>query len=86
MPAAVGDFLILRAVLESGGTAMAVPDEEMMAAASLIGRTQGIFACPEGGAVLAACQRLRREGWIADDETVGLIITGSGHKYEHLWA
>jgi threonine synthase len=86
VPAAVGDFLILRALRESGGTAVAVPDAEMIEAASLVGRTQGIFACPEGGAVLAAFQRLRRQGWINDSETVVLFNTGSGHKYEHLWA
>jgi len=86
VPAAVGDFLILRALRESGGTAVAVPDDEMIAAANLIGRTQGIFACPEGAATLAAFQRLRAQGWIADDETVVLFNTGSGLKYAHLWA
>jgi len=86
VPAAVGDFLILRAIRESGGTAVAVPDEEMMAAANLIGSTQGIFSAPEGGAVLAACRKLLAEGWLRADESVVLFITGSGHKYEHLWA
>jgi threonine synthase len=86
VPAAVGDFLILRALRESHGTAVAVPDEEMMAAANLMGRTQGIFACPEGGATLAAFQQLRDEGWIADGESVVLFNTGSGLKYAHLWA
>ena len=86
VPAAVGDFLILRALRESGGTAVAVPDAEMMDAADLIGGTQGIFPAPEGGAVLAACRRLLAEGWLRADETVLLFVTGSGHKYEHLWA
>jgi len=86
VPGAVGDFLILRALRESHGTAVAVSDEEMMDGANLIGRTQGIFACPEGGAVLAAFRRLRNEGWIEDGEKVVLFNTGSGHKYEHLWA
>jgi threonine synthase len=86
VPAAVGDFLILRALRESGGTAVAVPDEEMMAGANLMGRTQGIFACPEGGATLAAFQHLRNQGWIADGESVVLFNTGSGLKYAHLWA
>jgi len=85
VPAAVGDFLILRALCESGGTAVAVSDQGIMEAARLIGRTQGIFACPEGAATLAAFQRLRRQGWIGDDETVVLLNTGSGHKYAHLW-
>ncbi len=86
VPGAVGDFLILRALRESGGTAVAVPDEEMMEAARQMGRTQGIFACPEGAATLAAFQRLRSEGWIAGGETVVLFNTGSGLKYTHLWS
>jgi len=86
VPAAVGDFLILRALRESGGTAVAVSDEKMMDAANLIGRTQGLFVCPEGAATLAAFQRLRDEGWIGDDERVVLFNTGSGLKYAHLWA
>jgi threonine synthase len=86
VPAAVGDFLILRALRESSGTAVAVTDEEMMEGASRIGKTQGIFACPEGGAVLAALLKLHKEGWIREDEKVVLFNTGSGHKYEHLWA
>jgi threonine synthase len=86
VPAAVGDFLILRALRESGGTAVAVPDEEMVEAGKLIGRTQGIFVCPEGAATLVAFQRLRDQGWIGDDETVVLFNTGSGLKYAHLWA
>ena len=86
VPAAVGDFLILRALRQSGGTAVAVPDQEMLEAANLIGRTQGIFACPEGAATLVAFQHLRRQGWIGDNETVVLFNTGSGLKYAHLWA
>jgi threonine synthase len=85
VPGAVGDFLILRALRESRGTAVAVPDEEMIEAARQIGRTEGIFACPEGAATLVAFRRLRSEGWIADDETVVLFNTGSGLKYAHLW-
>ena len=86
VPAAVGDFLILRALRQSGGTAVAVSDEEMIEAARLIGRTQGIFCCPEGAATLVAFQRLRRQGWIGDDDKVVLFNTGSGLKYAHLWA
>jgi threonine synthase len=86
VPAAVGDFLILRALRESGGTAVAVPDQEMIEAANLIGRSQGMFVCPESAATLVAFQRLRDEGWIGDDERVVLFSTGSGLKYTHLWA
>ena len=86
VPVAVGDFLILRALRESKGTAVAVADEEMLAAANQIGRTQGIFACPEGGGALAAFLHLRRKDWIRPSDRVVLFNTGSGHKYEHLWA
>jgi len=86
VPAAVGDFLILRALRESGGTAVSVSDQEIIEAANLIGRTQGIFVCPEGAATLVALQCLRRQGWIGDDETVVIFNTGSGLKYAHLWA
>lgn len=86
VPAAVGDFLILRALRESGGTAVAVPDEEMLNLARVMGAHTGIFPAPEGAACLAAQMRLLREGWIAADETVVLFNTGSGLKYAHLWA
>ena len=85
VPVAVGDFLILHALRESGGTAVAVSDQEMIEAAMLIGRTQGIFACPEGAATLVAFRYLRSQGWIGDEETVVLFNTGSGLKYAHLW-
>lgn len=85
VPGAVGDFLILRALRQSGGTAVAVPDEEMLEGSNAIGRTQGISACPEGGATLAAFKRLLADGWIRNGETVVLFNTGSAHKYSHLW-
>jgi len=85
VPAAVGDFLMLRALRESGGTAVAVPDDEMVDGAQLLGRTEGIFAAPEGGANVAAFRRLREKGWVRDDETVVLFVTGSGHKYYSLF-
>jgi threonine synthase len=85
VPGAVGDFLILRALRESNGTAIAVSDEEMMDAARLMGRTEGMFTCPEGAAPLVAFQHLREQGWIGEDESVVLFNTGSGLKYTHLW-
>src|SRR6185436_7901082 len=63
VPAAVGDFLILRAIRFSGGTALAVSDDAMIAAANHIGATTGIFPAPEGGACLAAQQQLLESGW-----------------------
>lgn len=86
VPAAVGDFLMLEALRASGGTAIAVPDEDMIADTVLLGRTEGIFAAPEGGATVTAFRRLRESGWIAEGEKTVLFITGSGHKYSHLFA
>ncbi|MEL6820975.1 MAG: threonine synthase [Calditrichota bacterium] len=81
VPAAVGDFLILNAVRESNGSAVAVSDEDMIACANLIGKTEGLFVSPEGGATLAAFNKLREDGWIKEDDRVILFNTGSGHKY-----
>jgi threonine synthase len=85
VPAAVGDFLILRALRESGGTAVAVPDAEILESTYRMGKTTGIWPAPEGGATLAAFLRLKKEGWIRDDESVVLFNTGSGAKYSHIW-
>jgi threonine synthase len=85
VPAAVGDFLMLRLLRESEGTAVAVTDEEMLEGANLIGRTQGMFVSPETGATLAAFHKLREKGWITPSDAVVLFHTGSGAKYAHLW-
>ena len=85
VPAAVGDFLILRALRESGGTAVAVPDAEILGSTYIMGKTTGIWPAPEGGATLAAFLRLKNEGWIRDGESVVLFNTGSGAKYSHIW-
>ena len=85
VPAAVGDFLILRALRESRGTAVAVPDRDILAGTYLMGRTQGLWPAPEGGATLAAFLELRKRGWIADGEKVVLFNTGNGAKYSHVW-
>jgi threonine synthase len=81
VPAAVGDFLMLEAIRSSGGAALAVSDAAMAGAVGLIGRTTGVFAAPEGGAVAAAVPLLRARGWLRADEEVVLFITGSGLKY-----
>lgn len=86
VPVAVGDFLVLRAIRESGGTAVAVTDASMLADAREIGRHTGIFPAPEGAACLAAQRLLLAQGWIRPDERVVLFNTGTGLKYAHLWA
>lgn len=85
VPAAIGDFLILRTIRESNGTAISVSDEDLIESVKQIGRTTGIFASPEGGATLAALKKLKSMNWIKDDESVVLFNTGSGHKYMHLY-
>ncbi len=85
VPAAIGDFLILRALRESGGTAVAVSDGEILQATYLIGKNTGIWTAPEGGATLAAFLRLKSSGWIKEGESVVLFNTGSGARYAHLW-
>jgi threonine synthase len=81
----VGDFLILRALRESRGTAVAVPDAEILKATYLLGGTAGIWPAPEGGATLAALLRLKKDGWVRDGESVVLFNTGNGAKYSHIW-
>lgn len=81
VPKAIGDFLILDAIRASGGTAIAVSDQELIAAVREIGRSEGIFAAPEGAACLAALRMLIDRGEVESDETVVLFNTGSGAKY-----
>ncbi len=81
VPGSLGDFLILRALRESGGAALAVEDAEMNEAAAQLGAREGVDACPEGGAVLAALRRLRKAGQVATEETIVLFNTGTGLKY-----
>ncbi len=81
VPGAVGDFLILRGIRESGGGAVAVPDTEMRAWVDRMGAATGVFAAPEGGATAAAVPRLMDMGLIGAGDEVVLFNTGSGLKY-----
>lgn len=81
VPRAIGDFLILRAVRESGGTALAVPDAAMVQGMLDIGKHQGVSAAPEGGAALVAIERLVVDGSIKPGESVVLFNTGGALKY-----
>jgi threonine synthase len=81
VPRAIGDFLVLRAVRESGGTAVAVDDPDMVTGMKDLGRLEGISAAPEGGAALAALRVLTSQGRIKPDETVVLFNTGGALKY-----
>ena len=81
VPVAVGDFLIIRAVRESGGFAMALPDAQIMAVRDRIAAEEGILLCPEGAATAAACARALSQGLIGPDDTAVLWNCATGLKY-----
>jgi threonine synthase len=81
VPKAIGDFLVLRAVRESGGTAIAVSDADMVRDMRALGSKEGISAAPEGGAALHALRVLLRDGRVKPSETVVVFNTGGALKY-----
>jgi threonine synthase len=81
VPRAIGDFLILRAIRESGGTALSVPDAAMVDGMLAIGASEGVSAAPEGGATLAALEQLIARGTIQTRDSVVLLNTGGALKY-----
>ncbi len=81
VPSPLGGFLCLRAVRETGGTAVTVSEQAMDEATRALARKTGLDICPEGGAAWAATGLLRASGWIAAGETVVLFNTGTGLKY-----
>ena len=81
VPKAIGDFLILDAIRESGGTAIAVTDDELIDATKVIGAAEGLFCAPEGAACLPALEKLIDSGAIKKSDRVVLFNTGSGVKY-----
>jgi threonine synthase len=81
VPRAVGDFLVLRAIRESGGTAVSVSDSDMIAGMRDLGRVEGISAAPESGAALHAIRHLLGNGTIRANERVVLFNTGGALKY-----
>ena len=81
VPSAVGDFLILRAVRESGGAAIAVEEDAILRAVEDVARDDGMLLCPEGGAVLAGWRYALERGLVARDESVLLFNCANGNKY-----
>ena len=81
VPQAVGDFLILRAVRESGGFAIAVSDEAITAAVDEVARGDGLLLCPEGGATYAAYQQCLKDGRVKKTDRVMLFNCATGLKY-----
>ena len=81
VPKAIGDFLMLDAVRATGGTAVAVSDEALLAEQLLLARDEGTFICPEGAACLAAARQLRESGFLSTGDRVVVLNTGTGLKY-----
>jgi len=81
VPQAIGDFLILRAVRESGGFAVAVGDEAITAAIEEVARTEGLLLCPEGAATYAALKQALADGRIGHGEQAVLFNCATGLKY-----
>jgi threonine synthase len=81
VPKPLGDFLVLNAVRESGGTAIAVSDADLIDAGIRLAEEEGIFAAPEGAACVAAAERLLHEGFLKKADKIVIYNTGSGLKY-----
>ena len=81
VPHPFADYLILKAIRETGGTALAVKDQDMIEAMKEISSMEGVFACPEGASTLVALKRLLGDGFLDADKTIVLLNTGSGYKY-----
>jgi threonine synthase len=81
VPKALGDFLVLDAVRATGGTAIAVTDEQLLAEQRRLAADEGTFICPEGAACLAAAAQLRESGFLGPADTVVVLNTGTGLKY-----
>ena len=84
VPHPFADYLILRALRDSGGTAVVVRDQDMLDAMKEIATLEGVFPCPEGAATLVGLKRLLDSGAINPEETIVLMNTGSGYKYLEL--
>jgi threonine synthase len=81
VPDPLGGFLALEAIRATAGTAVAVTDQELLASQRQAARSEGTWVCPEGAACFAAVARLRRDGWLASDDEVVVVNTGTGLKY-----
>jgi threonine synthase len=81
VPSPLGDELMLAALADTGGTAIAVDDEEILADLHAYARSEGLLLCPEGAACLSAVRHLAADGWLAGDESVVVLNTGAGIKY-----
>jgi threonine synthase len=81
VPDPLGGFLALEAIRATGGTAVAVTDQQLLASQRQAARAEGTWVCPEGAACFAAVGQLRRTGWLADSDEVVVVNTAAGLKY-----
>ena len=81
VPKALGDFLVLEALYETGGCAVTVEEGEILDAVRELAAAEGCFICPEGAAAFAGLKKLRAENWLEPGETAILLNTGAGIKY-----
>ncbi len=86
VPKALGDFLVLNSVRESGGTAIAISDQELLDGGRLLAETEGLFVAPEAAACVTAAQQLVDRGFLKRDDEVVIYSTGAGLKYLEAWA
>ena len=85
VPSPFADRLMLRAIRATGGTAIAVSEDDLLDAMADLTAGEGVYACPEGGATFAALRQLRRSGEIAAHDRVVIYNTGTGLKYPEAW-
>jgi threonine synthase len=81
VPKPLGDFLVLDALYATGGTAVTVTDEALLADQRAVARLEGSLICPEGAACFAAVRRLREAGWLSESDEVVVLNTGTGLIY-----
>jgi threonine synthase len=85
VPGAIGDYLILRAIRESNGTAIAVDDSDIKKSMFYLARKEGIMLCPEAAATVAVVTKLKNSSFIDSDESIVLFGTGSGLTTPDEW-
>ena len=81
VPKPLGDFMVLEALYESEGRAVAITDDDLLTELRSVGVHEGLFMCPEGAAAMAATRQLTEEGWISPSDRVVVLNTGAGIKY-----
>ncbi len=85
VPVAIGDYLILKTIYSTSGTAISIPDDEILRAMKKLAKTDGIALAPEAAATYATIENLKDDKWLDRDENILLLATGSGLTTPELW-